>query len=490
MNPLDRAPRRLPPHANWTIIRLTMLRKERAREVGLERLLEAVDQVQSFSSPLQEDRDLDRLIARIGDARYVLLGEASHGTTEFYTWRTRLTRRLIREKGFRFVAVEGDWPECSAVNRYVRAYPDAPNSALSVLQGFQRWPSWMWANREVMTLVQWLRGHNAVLPEDQRVGFYGLDVYSLWRSMSAVIGYLDRKDPEAAERVRHAYECFAPFEQDEEEYARATVLLPTSCEDDVIQALCELQAVQPSSSSSLVASGNLEFSATANARDREAWFDAEQNALVAKNAELYYRTMVRGGTASWNVRDMHMAETLDRLAEFHGPEAKAIVWEHNSHVGDARFTDMGRGGELNLGQLARERHEREGVFIVGFSTYQGTVIAGDAWGAPFKRLAVPPARPGSWDDVLHQASRGADALLLFPGADAPDVLLAPRGQRAIGVVYRPQYEQFGNYVPTVLPLRYDALLFVDTSHALDPLPIPSLPRAAEKDFPETFPSGL
>ncbi|MGZ5969905.1 MAG: erythromycin esterase family protein [Polyangiales bacterium] len=442
----------------------------RLAENAVDRTDDVVDALHALARPLVEDHHLDPLLARIGDARYVLLGEGSHGTSEFYTWRARLTRRLILEKGFSFVAVEGDWPDCHRIHRYIHARRGSGANARAVLHGFERWPTWMWANREIESLTEWLRAHNQRLPEERRVGFHGLDVYSLWESMAAVVGYLDRVDPEAGKRARLAYECFAPFGRDEQRYARSTMLAPTSCEDAVVRTLSDLRRRAP----------------LYREDGREAYFDAEQNALCAKNAELYYRTMVRGGSASWNVRDMHMVETLERLVDFHGRDSKAIVWEHNTHIGDARFTDMAEVGEVNVGQLVRERHEHEGVVLIGFSTHRGTVIAGEEWGEPMKRMRVPPGRPGSWEDALHRLGH-ADRLLIFDDEHLNPALLESRGHRAIGVVYHPEIEQYGNYVPTQLPRRYDALLFVDESTALSPLHLPSHEM---HEFPETYPTGM
>jgi erythromycin esterase len=255
-----------------------------------------------------------------------------------------------------------------------------------------------------------------------------------------------------------------------QEYAAATVLVPASCEEEVARILTNLRR----------------HAAVYREDGREAYFDAEQNALLVKNAELYYRTMVRDDAASWNVRDRHMVETLERLMAFHGPGSKAIVWAHNTHVGDARFTDMAAEGELNVGQLVRERHDKDGVVLVGFSSHRGTVIAGDEWGAPMQRMQVPPGRAGSYEDALHRIG-GDDKLLVFPASAPIPELLEPRGHRAIGVVYRPQYERYGNYVPTVLPRRYDALLHVDVSSALSPLHM----RPREEAEPaETYPTGM
>jgi erythromycin esterase-like protein len=422
--------------------------------------------------PLESPRDLDPLIDSIGDSRFVLLGEASHGTSEFYTWRTEISRRLIEERGFSFIGVEGDWPDCYRLNRYVKRRPEAGKSAEAVLHAFERWPTWMWANREVIALADWLHDYNRRRADDDRIGFYGLDVYSLWDSMAAVVDYLETIDPGAARAARRAYSCFDPYYDDVQEYARATALVPTSCEDEAVMMLSALRSKAP------------EY----RADGREAYFNAEQNALVARNAERYYRTMVRGGPQSWNIRDEHMVETLDRLIAHHGPGAKAIVWEHNTHVGDARFTDMARAGMVNVGQLVREAHEADGVVLVGFGTHRGTVIAADQWGAPMERMRVPEARPGSWEDVLHHAAP-VDGLLMFDGSDDGGIrgLDGPLTHRAIGVVYDPDAERWGNYVPTIVPRRYDAFLYVDETRALDPLHLPVL---VDGEPPETFPSGM
>jgi erythromycin esterase len=430
--------------------------------------LKLADELRERVYVLREPEDLDPLLERIGDAHCVLLGEASHGTSEYYTWRSRISQRLIREKGFSFIAVEGDWPDCYEVNRYVKGYRTSGTRAREVLKAFDRWPTWMWANEEITELAEWLRRHNEGLSEEERVGFYGLDVYSLWESMGAVIKYLERVDPEAVEAARHAYKCFEPYGEDVREYARATALVPTSCEDEVVEMLSELRHRVPE-----------------HREDPEARFDAEQNALVAKDAEAYYRAMVGGGAESWNVRDGHMAETLERLMQFHGHDAKSIVWEHNTHIGDARFTDMARDGMVNVGQLVREERGDEDVLLVGFGSHRGSVIAARKWGAPMERMAVPPARKGSWEEILYRTG-GEDKLLVFAEAEDEDALLKPRAHRAIGVVYDPTRERYGNYVPTVLPHRYDAFVYIDETQALRPLHM----RTRENgEPPETFPSG-
>src|SRR3954466_15040468 len=328
--------------------------------------------LKSVARPLTTPGDLDSLMDHIGDSRFVLLGEATHGTSEFYTWRAEITKRLITEKGFSIIGVEGDWPDCFRVNRYAKGRFGAGESAEAVVHAFDRWPTWMWANREVCRFVEWLRDHNAQRGEQEKTGFYGLDVYWRGDQMREAVASLDPGDPSAAPTAKPPYNCFEPYAEDEQEYARATALVPTSCEDEAVAVLARLRAK---------ASPYREDGA-------ESYFDAEQNALVARNAERYYRAMVRGGPDSWNVRDHHMVETLDRLVAHHGPTCKAVVWEHNTHIGDARFTDMARNGMVNVGQLVRREHAEDGVVLVGFGTHRGTVIAGQEWGAPMERMRV------------------------------------------------------------------------------------------------------
>jgi erythromycin esterase len=447
-----------------------MMRKRTERKVEQTKLI--AEGVSRRALPLSDPSDLDPLIERIGDATYVLLGEATHGTSEFYEWRAALSRRLIEERGFSFVGVEGDWPDCYRVNRYAKSYADSGDSARDVLHAFERWPTWMWANREVAEFAEWLRDHNRRLSPERQAGFYGLDVYSLWESMHAVVGYLESVDPALARAARAAYGCFEPYAEDAQQYARATAIVPTTCEREAVAVL-----------------GALRRKATEYSEDgRDAFFNAEQNALVAKNAELYYRTMVRGGPTSWNVRDSHMVETLERLMVHHGPAAKAIVWEHNTHIGDARFTDMARGGMFNVGQLVRQEHDADDVVLVGFGTHRGTVVAGEEWGAPMRRMRVPPAREGSFEHALHVSDAG-DMLLLFNGTDDGGItgLEEPIGHRAIGVVYDPRHEHWGNYVPTIVPRRYDAFIHIEETVGVDALHMPVL---VDGEPPETFPSGM
>lgn len=439
-----------------------MLRDRMRTEDRAPELL--IEEARQFCHPLKTAEDLDPLLERIGEARFVLLGEASHGTSEYYQWRARLSQRLIAEKGFNFVAVEGDWPDCYRLNRYVKGYPEGGENALEVLRAFKRWPTWMWANWEIVAFAEWMRKFNK--DRSRKAGFYGLDVYSLWESMEAILNYLEKKDPRAAQTALQAYQCFEPYGEDPQSYAWSTRMVPEDCEDEVIELLLEMQG-----------------RASRYNGDPEAGFNAEQNALVIKNAERYYRAMVHTGSGSWNVRDEHMMETLDRLIDFHGPNAKGIVWAHNTHIGDARYTDMTRAGMFNIGQLAREAHQSEGVILVGFGSYYGSVIAGEAWGAPMERMTVPEARMGSWEDILHQAG---DKLLIFDQERVSGEFRQPRGHRAIGVVHHPEFESRGNYVPTVLPKRYDAFLFIDETEALHPLHI----QPEEINPPDTYPWGV
>jgi erythromycin esterase len=430
---------------------------------------EATNRVAELAQPLASRRDLDPLLARIGQARFVLLGEASHGTSDYYTWRAEISRRLIVEKGFSFIAVEGDWPDCYRVNRFVRGFDGAGESAREVLHNFERWPTWMWANHEVVELAEWLREHNASVPEEMAAGFYGLDVYSLWDSLHQILGYLQRTRPDALPAARRAFACFEPYGEDVQDYAAQSRWLNETCEDEVVAMLTELRG------GTAPAGGG-----------QEDQFNAEQNAWVVKNAEHYYRTMIGGGPASWNIRDRHMTQTLERLMRHFGPAAKAIVWEHNTHIGDARFTDMADDGMVNVGQLIREEHGTDDVVLVGFSSHRGSVVAGRAWEAPLEVMPVPPGAEGTWEDLLHGAL-GADGLLIFGEQDRHGPLATVRGHRAIGVVYHPEYER-GNYVPTNLPRRYDTLLFLDQTHALHPLH--EVQPREEGEVPETYPSGV
>jgi erythromycin esterase-like protein len=409
------------------------------------------DDVRAQARSLRDEADLDPLLERIGNARIVAIGEASHGTHEYYAWRAALTRRLIEERGFGFVAVEGDWPDCYRVNRSVQLRPGADDDPREALDSFARWPTWMWANDDVVDFCRWLRDLNAGRVPGERVGFYGIDVYSLWDSMHAVVGWLREHQPEHVDAAVRALQCFEPFGEDGAEYAFASRLAPPPCEQAVVELLHRLCEER----------GRVEF-----ADDPEARFSAEQNAAVVVGAERYYRAMVRGSAESWNVRDVHMADTLDRLLADRG--GKAVVWEHNTHVGDARATDMAAAGMTNVGQLLRERYGGDDVVLVGFGSYAGGVIAATAWGAQMQRMPVPAARAGSLEDLLH-AAVGEDALFVGPRGQRPAWLDRRLDHRAIGVVYRPEREKWGNYVPTVVGDRYDVFLYLERTTPLQPL---------------------
>ncbi len=416
---------------------------------------------------LTTSKDLDFLMEDIGERPVVMLGEASHGTHEFYTWRTAISKRLIKERGFNFIAVEGDWPDCYKINRYVKGYKDAGNNIKTVLMNFDRWPTWMWANWEVAALAEWLREYNMHLPADKKVGFYGLDVYSLWDSMREMVNYLEKEDPLTAQTVKKAIQCFEPYEDREHLYARSA-LTEYSCRDKVLALLKEVR-----------------LKAQFLDGDREAGFNTEQNALIAVNAEKYYRAMMSFDNESWNVRDTHMMETLDRLLKFHEAKSKAIVWEHNTHIGDARATDMKRAGMVNIGQLAREQYGVNKVYLVGFGSYQGSVIAGEEWGALMEEMEVPEAREGSIEYQLHQQS-AQDRYLLFNTEEIEKTYETAIRHRAIGVVYNPERERQGNYVPSVMSQRYDAFIFLDKTQALHPLHL----KPHDEKMPETYPFGF
>ncbi len=421
--------------------------------------------------------DFDALLERVGDARVVLLGEASHGTHEFYHIRAEITKRLIREKGFVGVAVEADWPDAYRVNRYVRGRGADPD-ALAALGGFLRFPTWMWRNADVLDFVGWLRDHNSETSD--RVGFYGLDLYSLHASMQAVLEYLEKVDPEAARRAARRYGCFDHFGGDPQEYGHATAFgMTPSCEREVLTQLVELRT---SAAKYAKLNGRLE---------PDDLFFAEQNAKVVRSAEEYYRAMFRSRTGSWNLRDQHMADTLNALLGFletQGTRSKVVVWAHNSHLGDARATEMGTSGELNLGQLVRQQFGHEAV-LVGFTTYSGTVTAASDWDAPVERKIVRPALPDSYEALFHLSGHN---FYLDLGGPAPLVaaLDPPRLERAIGVIYRPETERMSHYFHAHLPRQFDAVFHYDHTRAVEPLDRTAAWERGEAELPETYPSAL
>jgi erythromycin esterase-like protein len=420
--------------------------------------------------------DYDALLELVGDARFVLLGEASHGTHEFYDQRAQITKRLIREKGFNAVAVEADWPDAYRVNRYVRGVSQ-DTTGEEALSGFKRFPTWMWRNADVVDFVGWLRKHNDEAGPKAAVGFYGLDLYSLHASIEAVLAYLRKVDPEAARRALYRYACFDHFGEDTQAYGYATSFgVAESCEQEVIGQLVELQrrAADYASRDGRVAD--------------DEFFFAEQNARLVKNAEQYYRSMFRGRVESWNRRDAHMAETLEALVAHltsRGRKPKIAVWEHNSHLGDARATEIGESGEFNVGQLVRERYGAEAV-LVGFTTHHGTVTAASDWDAPAERKRVRPALPGSYEALFHDVNVERFMLDLRTGAHV-EALRTARLERAIGVVYLPETERMSHYFHARLPEQFDAVLHFDESRAVEPLERIAVPSG---EVAETSPSGV
>lgn len=424
------------------------------------------------------DDDHDSLLELIGDAHFVLLGEAFHGTHEFYRERAAITRRLMAEKGFDAVAIEGDWPDAYRVNRFVRGTGDDA-SAFDALAGFKRFPTWMWRNTDVVDFVEWQRAFNEAKPEQQRTGFYGLDLYSLMSSMEAVLGYFDKTDAEAARRARERYACFDQFGDDSQVYGLMVGLgSAPSCEQEVIDMLVDLRR-----RAAAAAGGG-------SVTDMEEAFNAEQNARLVKNAEAYYRSMYLSDVSSWNLRDRHMAETLveiERHLGRSGARPRIVVWAHNSHLGDARATEMGgRRGELNVGQLVRERHGDDAM-LVGFTTHAGTVTAASDWGAVAQRMRVVPSRTDSYEGLLH--ATGIDRFMLpLRGGGHVRALQEARLERAIGVIYRPKTERQSHYFFAQLPAQFDAVLHFDESRAVEPLE-----REAgwmDTEAPETYPSGV
>jgi len=451
----------------------------------LDRILPVVtDLVRDAARPLtQSSADYDNLLEFVGDAHFVLLGEASHGTHEFYRERAQITKRLIREKGFSAVAVEADWPDAYRVNLYVQGH-NADASAVEALGGFRRFPAWMWRNADVLDFIGWLRAYNDSLkPGSTKTGFYGLDLYSLHTSIEAVLNYLDKVDPAGAQRARYRYGCFEHFGEDPQAYGYAAGFgLSPTCESEVVGQLIELQR------------SSTEYARRDGRVAAEDFFYAEQNARLVKNAEEYYRTMFRGRVSSWNLRDQHMAETLDALVEHLGSQnqpvrngARIVIWAHNSHLGDARATRMGQDGEWNLGQLVRQRYGRECV-LVGFSTYTGTVTAASNWGDPAERKQVRPAMPGSYEELFHNVEIPAFALTLPPDSHVAAGLREPMLERAIGVIYRPETEFASHYFQARLADQFDAIVHFDQTRAVEPLE-----PAAEwgvGEPAETFPSGV
>jgi protein-L-isoaspartate(D-aspartate) O-methyltransferase len=415
-----------------------------------------------------ETADLGALLDRIGNCRVVLLGEATHGTSEFYRMRARITRELVEKKGFNFVAVEADWPDAAQIDRYVRHRPSTSGMRETT---FSRFPTWMWRNREVAGFVEWLREHNAGRALEDRVSFHGLDLYSLYGSIGGVLKYLQDVDPEAAQVARLRYGCLSPWEQDPALYGRAALIRRFAmCEADVVATLADLLRKR------------LEY----EERDSERFMDAVQNARIVANAERYYRVMYYGSAESWNLRDQHMFDTLQSLLSFRGDSSKAVVWEHNSHIGNAAATEMSARGELNIGQLVREEHG-DGAYLLGFGTDHGTVAAATDWDGEMEIKRVRPSHPESYERLCHDS--GIPAFLLpLREPRKPEVreeLAPPRLERAIGVIYRPDTELMSHYFQAVLPWQFDEYCWIDETRAVTPLA-----PEAHAGMPETYPFGL
>ena len=421
--------------------------------------------------------DYDALLDLVGNARFVLLGEATHGTHEFYAERARITRRLIEEQGFAAVAVEADWPDAYRVNRYVRG-EGRDTDGRAALSGFERFPAWMWRNTAVLDFVEWLRERNEGAGA-AKAGFYGLDLYSLFTSIHEVLAYLDKVDPEAAREARRRYGCFDHYDRDSQQYGYATSFgMSESCEQGVLAALHDLQQ------------RGFDYMQGDDIAAEDAFFCAQQNARLVKNAEEYYRTMFRGRVSSWNLRDSHRAETLDALARHlsrDGKPARIVVWEHNSHIGDARATEIGRMGEWNVGELARKAYGQDAC-LVGFSTYHGRVTAASEWDGPAEHKHVRPGLPGSYEHLLHSTGLGNFYLPLRDPGPARQAMMEGRLERAIGVLYLPRSERQSHYFMAQMPRQFDAVIHIDRSTAVEPLDPTSGWHSSEP--PETYPEGL
>jgi erythromycin esterase-like protein len=425
-----------------------------------------------------EARDHDALLALLRDARYVLLGEASHGTHEFYAERAAITRRLIEELGFDALAIEADWPDSYRLNRFVRGADD-DGSGAAALAGFHRFPTWMWRNADMVAFLEWLRAHNLQREEDRRTGIYGLDLYSLRGSMAAVTDYLSRTDPAAADRARQRYACFDHFDGDTRRYSLLAGLdVSGSCRQQVLAMLVDMRRHAARRAHDLY--------------DVEAAFDAVQNARLVNNAEAYYRsTVFRNDGSSWNLRDRHMAETLSEIERHIGRDGRApkiVVWAHNSHLGDARATEMGqRRGELSLGQLVRQQHGND-CALIGFTTHAGQVLAAGDWDGAHERKTVLASRPDSYERLFHATGVPRFMLPLRQPSPAQQLLMAPRRERAIGVIYRPDTELTSHYFHACLPMQFDAVIHIDQTSAV--LPLDEIELPALREAAETYPSGL
>jgi erythromycin esterase-like protein len=423
--------------------------------------------------PDVNDRTFGEFFGRHGDARVVLLGEASHGTSEFYRARAAISQHLIENHGFNIVAVEGDWPDCATIDRYVRHRPKREGE----MRAFERFPTWMWRNREVDDFVRWMRAHNEGRDYEQMCGFYGLDLYNLGASMRAVIDFLEEQDPELASLASRRYGCLDPWAENPAAYGRHSLVEGYArCEVGVVQMLKDL----------------LQRDIDCFAEECDEWLDAQANARLVKDAEAYYRVMYYGSAESWNLRDTHMFDTLNMILDAKGPESKAVVWAHNSHIGNAAFTDMGQERrEINIGQLAKEKFQKD-ARLIGFGTHTGTVAAADDWDEPMKVKRVRPSLPESYERMSHDSGVERFLLDLRQGevdSRVGDELMQPRLERFIGVIYRPETERWSHYSHAILPMQFDAWVWFDETEAVHPLPAELRPGEAPA-VEETYPFGL
>jgi len=439
----------------------------RIRSAGADEAAAAIREACEALPPPERVEEFAAAFDRYADARVVLLGEATHGTSEFYRARAAITRRLIQHHGFTIVAVEADWPDAARVDRFARHLPAGRYDEAT----FARFPTWMWRNEEVSAFVAWLREHNASVDPARRASFRGLDVYSMRKSIAAVVSYLDRVDPEAARLARRRYACLTPWQAEPSWYGRVVLEgRQDPCEDDVVAQLTDL----------------LDQELKYGWMDGEDFLDAAQNARIVRAAEHYYRIMYRSSTESWNLRDRHMFETLQHVMAAAGPQAKAVVWAHNSHIGDASATAMGWQGQFNIGELCRTAYGTNAA-LIGFGTDRGKVAAADDWGAPMRVKDILPARADSYERVFRQSgvARSLTDLRMPRVVGLRDVLAVPRLERAIGVVYRPETELQSHYFQAVLPEQFDAVVWFEETHAVTPLP-----TAAPDGVPETYPFGV
>jgi erythromycin esterase-like protein len=439
---------------------------ERTREADLRDLVDLLrERGEALPAP-ERTEDFGAFFDRFGDAKVILLGEATHGTSEFYRGRAAITRQMIERHGCRIVAVEADWPDAARIDRYVRHLDREPTKE----EAFARFPTWMWRNVEVRDFVDWLRGYNESRPVQERVEFRGLDVYSLRASIAAVLSYLDKVDPARARAARERYSCLTPWQTDPARYGRAVVAGMDTCEDEVIEQLGEL----------------LDRRLDYMRKDGEAFFDAAQNARVVRAAERYYRIMYRGSTESWNLRDRHMFDTLQHVLRKRGTNAKATVWAHNSHIGNAAATSMGWAGEFNIGELCRTAYGQDAV-LIGFGTDRGTVAAASDWDQPMQIMQVVPARSDSYEYLFRRTglARSVTDWRAAGNHELRDALVGPRLERAIGVVYRPDTEFLSHYFEAVLADQFDAYIWFEESRSVTPLP-----AGRPQGVPDTFPFGL